>query len=146
MKKGVFFVFLLTILVLVSCNSKDSTGANEPMKVEVLLEMPEKADPGEKVEISALVTQGTEAVEDADQVLFEIWENGKKDEGKMIEYTKNDRGNYRIDHVFESAGVYYVQVHVDARNMHVMPKKKIIVGDVEDSDSTEEDDDSEHHH
>ncbi|WAA13461.1 FixH family protein [Fervidibacillus halotolerans] len=130
MKKALFTILLLSsIFLLSSCNEKETETDDELGEiVEVDLQVPEKAEVGEEVTVVAHVTQGDEEVADADEVVFEVWEEGKKANSDMIDFTKQEDGKYYLDLQFDSEGVYVVQVHVTARRMHVMPKKTIIVG------------------
>ena len=143
-------ILILFSLSLTACNALANKTTNEeeiPELVEVDLQVPEKAEVGEKVLIKAHVTQGNEEVDDADEVVFEIWKNGSKDESQMLDFTKQEKGNYQLETNFDSSGVYYIQVHVTARRMHVMPKQQIIIGDVDPSEltTTEETDHHDHH-
>lgn len=154
LKKGVILFVILVMIFLAACSGtnshdEDNTGIDgqEPKKVEVVLELPERAEPGETVNLVAHLTQGGEVVDDADEVVFEIWEieDESRDNSKMIEVSEQKDGTYKSEYVFELDGVYYVQVHVTARNMHVMPKKKILIGDVEDIEVHDEHNDDENH-
>ena len=46
--------------------------------IDVELSLPETAEPGENVRIAAWVTLEGENVENADEVVFEIWKHGKE--------------------------------------------------------------------
>ncbi|MCF6409431.1 FixH family protein [Pseudalkalibacillus salsuginis] len=75
----------------------------------------------------AIVTQGNEQVNDADEVEFEIWKDGSKKESIMLEAKNEGKGVYSVEYAFEEEGEYVVQSHVTARDMHTMPTKKVIV-------------------
>ncbi|MEK6454247.1 FixH family protein [Caldifermentibacillus hisashii] len=153
MKEKLHYLTIILILfsfLLTACNDSTKKTTNEeeiPELVEVDLQVPEKAEVGEKILIKAHVTQGNEEVDDADEVVFEIWKNGSKDESQMLDFTKQEKGNYQLETTFDSSGVYYIQVHVTARRMHVMPKQQIIIGDVDPNEitTTEETDHHDHH-
>ena len=51
-------------------------------------------------------------------------------ESEMIKATHEKDGVYSIRKTFKEAGIYYVQTHVTARDMHVMPKKQFLVGNI----------------
>lgn len=131
------FVFLLT-----ACGSEDNndnTNSSEEMKpIEVnILTVPETLNPEEISTIQAKVTQGSEQVDDAEEVEFELWKKGSDDHEK-IEAEKQGNGLYSIQHTFEEKGFYYVIAHVTARGMHNMPQKKLNVGDVSEKEQGEE--------
>ncbi|CAM4005531.1 FixH family protein [Alkalicoccus chagannorensis] len=160
------------VLALAACgteeeNSNDTGGAvsiedvnMEPLEVEV--QAPDAVDPGEEVTLGAQLTQGDEHVDDAEEVLFEIWKDGEKGEsGDMIEAGRPGvEGVYDIDYTFEEEAVYYIQPHTTARGTHVMPVEQVIVGDpdieeLEDEDENHQDmndhdhhggEDDDHHH
>ena len=78
--------------------------------------------------MAAVVTQGDEKVEDADEVVFEVWEEGKKDDSVKIESTNEKDGLYTAETTFDHDGLFHVQVHVTARGLHTMPIKEVTVG------------------
>lgn len=122
-------------LLLAGCGAEeeraDSASAAEqevhPLEVEVLTEA--AGEPGEWT-LEAYVSQGGEAVDDADEVKFEVFEAGKKDESVKIDYANVEDGVYSVEHTFAEEGVYYFIPHVTARGMHTMPTQQVIVGDV----------------
>lgn len=133
MKKIVTAVLAAAIVMtLGACGSNDKkeSGITDdvPKMLEVNLEVPEKAESGEKVLLKATVTQGDEKVDDAEFVKYEIWEAGNKEKSDMHEAKHEKGGVYTFETEFKHDGVYTVQVHVQARNMHNMPKKDITVG------------------
>lgn len=127
-KGGRFLIGILLVFVLLGC-SRDDTTAEPVEPIEVELQVPEKGKVNEPIEISATVTQGDELVADADEVIFEIWKDGNKEECEMIGYDFHENGTYSIVTTFTDEGVFHVQVHVTARRMHVMPTKQITIGD-----------------
>ncbi|KRG13972.1 hypothetical protein ACA30_13700 [Virgibacillus soli] len=132
-KKIWLFIVLLIMLVLSACNGEKDTKLGEsdiPEILEVQLEVPDSVEVNGKVEMKAIVTQGSEDVTDADTVEFEIWEEGKKEESRMIESKNNNDGTYEAETTFDRNGVFIVQVHVTARGMHTMPKKSVTVGSI----------------
>lgn len=130
--KRIFLLLVAVILVGTACTAKEdnntsSQEAPQPIEVEILT--PDTLEAGKEITIEAKVTQGKEAVEDADEVLFELWKDGDENHDE-IEGTHQGEGIYSIKQTFPEDGVYYVIAHVTARNMHNMPKKELIVGDV----------------
>lgn len=130
MKKMIWAV--LPFLLLTACGSDDADSAgagNSLEEVKVDITTAEQAEPAEEIVLSATVTQGEEPVEDADEVVFEVWQSGHRDHGEMIEAAHTADGIYEADTVLEDEGLYFIQAHTTARRMHTMPKQEITVGD-----------------
>lgn len=153
MKRFVIFMLGVAMLAVVAACGKEEdvpTDAALPEPLEVELTVPEQAEANEPVTVSALVMQGDEEVEDATEVEFEIWEEGKKDDSIHVESTNEKKGIYSAETTFEQDGIYHVQVHVTARGMHIMPEKQIQIGEAElaegdDSESQELGEHGDHH-
>ncbi|MFD1707752.1 FixH family protein [Siminovitchia sediminis] len=145
MKKSLLMILTVILLVfgMAACgNGSNGTEEEEiPQPLEVELEVQETAGVGESVSFKATVTQGEEAIKDADEVVFEVWEEGKKDDSEMIDAKNNKDGTYEAEKSFDHDGVFTVQVHVTARGLHTMPKKSVTVGE-----GAPVDDASAHHH
>ncbi len=124
--------------------------------VEVEMELPENMTEQEEVAVKTLVTQGEEKVEDAKEVQFEIWNVEKgKENSVLLDAEHVGDGVYEVKHSFEDKGVYRVQSHVTARDMHVMPTKQLVVGNLSQEEidailesevEEEEHEDHGHHH
>ena len=71
---------------------------------------------------------------DHDEVIFEIWSIGDKDNSEMIEAEHTENGLYEIEYTFESEGIFYVQSYVTARGLHVMPTEEVIIGTLSDEE------------
>ena len=121
----------LPFLLLAGCGTEEtgSAGTGDPIE-EVMVEFntEQQADPAEEVVLSVTVTQADEAVEDADEVVYEVWESGNRDNSEMIPAEHTENGIYEAETSFEEEGLYYMQVHTTARGLHVMPKQEITVG------------------
>ena len=102
--------------------------AEVPSFVDVQIQTAEQLQAGEAVQLAARVTQEEEAVNDAKEVKFEVWESGFRDDGEMLDGQLTEDGLYVADYTFDHDGVYYMFAHTTARGMHVMPKQKLIVG------------------
>ena len=161
MKKWLYSVVVVPFL-LFGCGEEElQTDANTeaPAIVEVVIQTEEQLTVGATT-LAARVTQNSEAVEDADEVKFEVWESGMRDDGEMVHGTLTKDGVYTADYTFDHDGVYYMFAHTTARGMHVMPKQKLIVGNpdmskvLEDTSSNsmdhskhdEEEKDEDHNH
>ncbi|QOR65974.1 FixH family protein [Cytobacillus suaedae] len=128
MRKLGIILLGLFVLLIVGCNNQGEQN-EEVQFIEVVIQTPDNIEPNESIEIGALVTLGDENVEDAQEVKFEIWEEGQETEHEMIPAKHVGDGLYTITKAFEKDGVYYVVAHVTARDMHNMPRKEVIVGD-----------------
>ncbi|WP_404407205.1 FixH family protein [Jeotgalibacillus malaysiensis] len=131
MKK--WMIGLAAAMMLAACSQEEEqTSSDEmPQMVEVEISVPEDAVPGEETVVQAEVTQGGEAVEDAHEVLFEIWNDATGTESERVEGTHTENGVYEVTYTFEES-VYTVQAHTTARDMHVMPKTQFHVGEPTD--------------
>lgn len=128
MKKWMMLVFL--VLLLGACTEEDaSVGAGDTLEeVEVEFNTAESVDLGEEVLLAAAVSQGGEAVEDADEVVFEVWQSGDRAHSEMLEAEHTEGGVYEHSWTFDDEGLYFIQAHTTARRMHVMPKMELTVG------------------
>lgn len=133
MKNSVWMasLFIVFTFMLGACQAKEdvNTSALAAGPIEAKLEVQETADVNEAVSLSVTVTQGSEAVTDADEVEFEVWEDGLKSASQLIPAKHSSTGKYEADTTFSKGGTYVVQVHVTARNMHTMPITNIQVGE-----------------
>ena len=130
MKKWLLSLLAIPLLV-VGCNEEVDTnqeGSYIPQIVEVTILTEEKLPVDETIKLAAQVKQGDEFVEDAEEVKFEVWESGLREEGVMLDGVLTKDGIYEAEFTFDHDGVYYIFAHTTARGMHVMPKKELIVG------------------
>ena len=130
---------LILILLIAGCgqngdNSQhgqphDSPGhaaGGEVQAIKVHAQIPEQIKAGQEVTLAVKVTQGDELVEDADEVVFEIWKEGQEEHEK-IEVDHQKDGIYALQKQFAEPGTYYLIPHVTARGMHSMPKSQFEV-------------------
>ncbi|UUZ89933.1 FixH family protein [Paenibacillus sp. P25] len=100
----------------------------EPAALRVqIAAVPETIRAGEPVRIEAKLTLNGKPVDDAKQVEFELWKEGRLLHDK-IKATRQGEGIYGAENVFDEEGTYYVIAHARAKGMHSMPKKKLTVG------------------
>lgn len=115
---------------LVACTQKDEPITNvtelEPLLVE--LTVTNEVEVGETVNMSSLVTMGDKKIDDADEVVYEVWEEGKKSESVMIDSVNEKEGVYTAETSFDHDGLFHIQVHVTAKGLHTMPVEQVIVG------------------
>ncbi len=142
-------------MIISACGQEENkSGAvvDELTVIEVELAVPEFAEVGEVVTFSSAVTQGDELVEDANEVVYEIWLEGQKETSELIEADHQEGHLYTLEYTFNEAGMYHVQTHVTARGLHRMPTVQIQVGEMESSveehkhEEVHENDHHEHHH
>ncbi len=143
----------MAFIVLAGCGqtSEDHTSEKQeeaPAPIDAVIELPEKGEPNEEVAITVTVSQGKKPVEDANEVKFEIWKEGKKEASEKVEAKHSENGKYTIAYTFLEDGLYHVQSHVTARDMHTMPTESIQIGKVEEAQIEHSDEAAEegHHH
>lgn len=120
------------ISVLAACGAKEEVPVKEAPEVfpiEVELTVTEEVDIDEVVEMSTLVTMGDRKLDDASEVVYEVWEEGKKSDSVMIDSVNEGEGIYTAETSFEHDGLFNIQVHVTAEAQHSMPVKKVTVGE-----------------
>jgi len=127
---GVSVLVGVGILLASGCSNDTATEATVPKPIEVTFEIPKEVDTNKEEKLMIHVTQGTKNVNDADEVKFEIWKAGTDEKSELIKATAAKKGMYAIQHRFSEAGVYFVQTHVTAHDMHNMPKTYVVAGDV----------------
>jgi hypothetical protein len=119
-------MMMLSSFFLISCSQQEEEEKPQFLDVQLTVN-PEKAQVEEDVTFEAKVFYGSEEVEDADEVKFEIWRaNADEHEKVIVEHSEN--GIYRLKRSFGEEGTYYIISHVTARSMHNMPKAEFIVG------------------
>lgn len=99
----------------------------EPLLVD--LTVTNDVEVGETVEMSALVTIGERKIDDASEVVYEVWEEGKKSDSVMIDSVNEKDGIYTAETSFDHDGLFHIQVHVTAEAQHNMPVEQVTVGD-----------------
>lgn len=144
MHKKLWIAWIAAILMVLSACGEDNVNEELPElpELKVDFELPEFADVGDTIELTATVTYGNEPVKDADEVNFEYWENDDQDNSITIDSTNHKDGTYTAEVTFENDAVYSIYAHTTARALHTMPKRSMIVGDpdVEISDNNDHSD------
>lgn len=134
MKKIMIILVAVVVLILTACGQSDdnSNGSSDDVvqSIKADLKVPKQAEKGETLTLAVTVTQDGKQVEDADEVKFEIWKDGMKNGSEMIKANHTGDGKYTVEKTFNKKGIFHVQSHVTARQMHTMPKKEINVGNV----------------
>lgn len=130
MKKFTLLMGILLVMLLGACGNDEGSNQDDeiPALLEVELNLPEEnLEVGAELNLEAYVSQGGEAVEDANEVKFEVLKKGDT-ESEMLEAEHQGEGIYTAKKKFDAEGIYSVTAHVTARNMHNMPKKELVVG------------------
>ncbi|WP_029596320.1 MULTISPECIES: FixH family protein [Exiguobacterium] len=140
---------LVGLFVLGACGADETVSGTETVQsmepVEAELNVPATADKDETVTLAVRVTQDGEAVDDADEIKFEVWKNGAKEESEMTKASLTEDGVYEAETTFVEEAVYTVQVHVTARSMHTMPTTNVTVGHPETAAEAEAEAEQDHH-
>lgn len=140
---------LIGLFILGACGAEEANNATETVQsmepVEAELNVPATVEKGEAVTLSVRVTQDGEGVDDADEIKFEVWKNGAKEESEMMKASLTEDGVYETETTFADEAVYTVQVHVTARAMHTMPTMNVTVGHPETVAEAEAEADHHHH-
>jgi hypothetical protein len=136
MKKHLYIVVtILFLAVLTSCSHAANQTDDQPKMLNVELSTaPMTGEVNQPVTFEAKVTEGNEKVNDADEVVFEIWRS-KDEKHEKIEVKHPKNGIYHLEKSFQQEGTYYIVSHVTARGMHNMPKKEFIVGTPSEKES-----------
>ncbi|MER3112610.1 FixH family protein [Bacillus altitudinis] len=145
MRKMVGIILMLALLSACGNSAASNDKGEVPELLEVKLTGPEQVEKNENVIVKAAVTYGDTPVDDADDVQFEVWKDGDKDNSKMIQPKKENKGVYELHTAFKQDGLYIIQVHVTAKQQHNMPKTNIHVGDVKKESTSTEEEDTSHH-
>ncbi|WP_052410243.1 FixH family protein [Paenibacillus durus] len=127
-------LFLVLAGALIGCSSgrNNHSGMNmsemsmEPIKVELYWSPPE-AVVTQEITFKARVTQGSEPVDDAKEVRFEVVNNTDASKKLKLTGTPVGQGNYTAKGMLAEAGSYSVTLHVTARTQHSMPTKSLTV-------------------
>jgi len=133
------------LIILAACGDKDNSNNDLDglAMLEVGFDVPETLEVSETLVLEAVVTYGDEPVIDADEVEFEVWERGKRDEADWLDSQNNKDGTYTAEVTFDADGIYEMYAHTTAEGLHTMPKREVIVGEGGDYDEDEHGDD--HH-
>lgn len=134
MKRLVLVVVIgLVMGIVTACGKEDDHEViAEPPELEqisVELTVTNEVDVDETVHMSSLVKIGDRKIDDADEVVYEIWEEGKKDESVTIDSVNEGEGIYTAETSFDEDGLFHIQVHATAEMQHSMPIETVTVGD-----------------
>ncbi|MFS0750853.1 FixH family protein [Oceanobacillus sp. 1P07AA] len=150
--KALFIVSVLFLFLAACSQNEEDNNANDENLDDVIPELtvdfdiPEQVEKGETIDLTAHVTYDGVPVEDADEVLFEVWTQGNSDQSVELEGKHQENGTYTASFTFEEEEVYEMYAHTTAEAIHSMPFKTVIVGSATPSEEDEHDEmDHEHH-
>ena len=130
LKQIKYVMALAAFMFLGACTAENTQDTEVPEIIEADIQLPEEINPGEAYQLQVAVSQGDEAVTDANEVVFELWNDSKGGDSIQVEASHTEEGIYEMNHTFDESGVYTLQTHVTARSLHIMPKRQFHVGEV----------------
>ncbi|CAH0219078.1 hypothetical protein SRABI96_02365 [Peribacillus sp. Bi96] len=133
MKK--FYLCSALLFMLAGCQESEMPEDKEvnsavPESLEASIVIKGKLNPGKEVILETTVKQGSQLVNEADEVLLEVRKSGQ-DKREMLEAKNTGSGMYQVMHTFDEQGKYIVVAHVTAKGLHVMPEKEVVIPDHE---------------
>ncbi|MED4072587.1 FixH family protein [Priestia endophytica] len=150
--KKFFYPFLsFVIITLLSACSVDSDAAKlyrQSEKMKAVIVIPKTVNPNEKVGLKVEVTKKNKKVEELESMNIEIWKKGNEENKKVIEGKRTAKGTYEVVNTFSEDGIYYVKADVRTKDLHIMPTKQMVVGELseEEAKSLEPEKEKENNH
>ncbi|RPK12900.1 FixH family protein [Priestia endophytica] len=150
--KKFFYPFLsFVIILLLSACSVDSDAAKlyrQSEKMKAVIVIPKTVNPNEKVGLKVEVTKKNKKVEELESMNIEIWKKGNEENKKVIEGKRTAKGTYEVVNTFSEDGIYYVKADVRTKDLHIMPTKQMVVGELseEEAKSLEPEKEKENNH
>lgn len=128
------------LVMLAGCQESEMPEDKEvnsavPESMDASIVIKGKVEPGKEVILETAVKQGSQLVNEADEVMFEVRKSGQ-DKREMLEAKNTGSGMYQVMHTFEEQGKYIVVSHVTAKGLHVMPEKEVVVPGHESEDAS----------
>lgn len=137
-----FTLVIFSLVLLAACGKEDDHEViTEPPELEQLsveLTVTNEVEVDETVHISSLVQIGDRKIDEADEVVYEIWEEGKKSESVTIDSVNEGNGIYTAEASFDHDGLFHIQVHATAEAQHSMPIEEVTVGEGGDYEENNE--------
>jgi hypothetical protein len=139
MMKKIFYLFssFVIILLLSSC-SVDSDAAKlyrQSEKMKAVIVIPKTVNPNEEVDLKVEVTKEDKKVEKLESMNIEIWKKGNEENKKVIEGKRIAKETYELVNTFSEDGIYYVKAEVRTKDLHIMPTKQMIVGELSEEEA-----------
>ncbi|WP_026690875.1 FixH family protein [Alteribacter aurantiacus] len=125
-------IFTAVVLLIIGCSDDpvtEETEAQSGERINVRMLYDDEVRPNEETTLRVQVQQAGEQVDDAEEVIFEIWPHGRSYESVELEAEHAGEGIYESEHTFDEENLFYVQPRVSARNRQSMTLSELIVGD-----------------
>ncbi|KAB2496108.1 hypothetical protein A3863_10640 [Priestia endophytica] len=139
MMKKIFYLFSsFVIILLLSACSVDSDAAKlyrQSEKMKAVIVIPKTVNPNEEVDLKVEVTKEDKKVEKLESMNIEIWKKGNEENKKVIEGKRTAKGTYEVVNTFSEDGIYYVKADVRTKDLHIMPTKQMIVGELSEEEA-----------
>lgn len=117
---------MILIFLLGACRSNATNEIPQLIEVEINIQ-PTEVKLNTEATLQAVVSIAGKEVNDANEVLFEIWKDGEE-ESENINATKSaNNGVYSIKKTFAEQGTYIILAHVTARSLHTVQKAELEV-------------------
>jgi hypothetical protein len=139
MMKKIFYLFSsFVIILLLSACSVDSDAAKlyrQSEKMKAVIVIPKTVNPNEEVGLKVEVTKEDKKVEKLESMNIEIWKKGNEENKKVIEGKRTAKGTYEVVNTFSEDGIYYIKADVRTKDLHIMPTKQMIVGELSEKEA-----------
>jgi len=138
MKKFFYLFSSFVIILLLSACSVDSDAAKlyrKSEKMKAVIVIPKTVNPNEEVDLKVEVTKEDKKVEKLESMNIEIWKKGNEENKKVIEGKRTAKETYEVVNTFSEDGIYYVKAEVRTKDLHIMPTKQMIVGELSEEEA-----------
>jgi hypothetical protein len=138
MKKFFYLFSSFVIILLLSACSVDSDAAKlyrQSEKMKAVIVIPKTVNPNEEVDLKVEVTKEDKKVEKLESMNIEIWKKGNEENKKVIEGKRTAKETYEVVNTFSEDGIYYVKAEVRTKDLHIMPTKQMIVGELSEEEA-----------
>ncbi|SFL56821.1 hypothetical protein SAMN04487943_102253 [Gracilibacillus orientalis] len=132
MKNILLMIILLILLVACSPNQVNEEAINQyktERPVEISLDLPNELKTNEDTMIEIHVSRS-----DVKEITASLRKHGETNNSINLDVTKKKNTYYLAQHVFQEAGIYYLQITVDTRDSNIMPTKRLIVGNLNEEE------------
>lgn len=147
MRKLKFPLSILVIFILTACSAHPDSAERyaklEPLNIDIVAPNPIKVNETSHVEL--VFEEGKDNKEKDIELL--VWKEEHKQHADSLPISIDPDGNYYIDYIFETEGIYYIKANITVGDKRIMPTKQIRVGNITKQDKNIEDEKKhENHH